>query len=321
VRSRDAAARLGLSERELLVQGWEEEVVALRPDWNLLFERLPALGRVMALTRNDAVVHEREGTFNPAEFFGRMGQVVGADIDLRLFPACWDSLFAVTSVSEQRRLHSLQLFDAEGTALHKIFVRDEAHLRDYQRLVADLAVAYQPSSPPAPAPAATATPQGEVDVAAFLRGWDAMVDTHDFFPLLKRFGLTREAALQMAGTERARLVDRRSYRTILERAAADERPIMVFVGNRGVIQIHTGPVRNLRQFGEWFNVLDPEFNLHLHEPQIARSWVVRKPTRDGYVHSLEIFGEQGEEWAYFFGARKPGKPQDPWWEETVTALG
>ena len=66
-------------------------------------------------------------------------------------------------------------------------------------------------------------------------------------------------------------------------------PIMCFVGNPGCIQIHTGPIYTLKVMGPWFNILDPTFNLHLREDAIHQGWVVRKPTRDGIVTSLELF--------------------------------
>ena len=80
----------------------------------------------------------------------------------------------------------------------------------------------------------------------------------------------------------------------LESAAASGLSIMCFVGNRGMIQIHTGPVRQLRRTGPWYNVLDPKFNLHLDTTAIASSWVVNKPTSDGWVTSLELYAANGD---------------------------
>ena len=95
---------------------------------------------------------------------------------------------------------------------------------------------------------------------------------------------------------------------------------MVFVGNQGCIQIHTGPVVNLKRMGPWYNVLDPDFNLHLREDQIDTAWVVRKPTRDGVVTSLELFDKDGFCFAQLFGARKPGKPELQAWRDLLAAL-
>lgn len=96
---------------------------------------------------------------------------------------------------------------------------------------------------------------------------------------------------------------------------------MVFIGNRGCIQIHTGLVKNIKMFGaEWLNVLDDEFNMHLRDTAVATAWVVRKPTSDGDVTSLELFDTEGNNLVLFFGRRKPGQPEDENWRSIVAAL-
>ena len=95
---------------------------------------------------------------------------------------------------------------------------------------------------------------------------------------------------------------------------------MVFVGNPGMIQIHTGPVENLKPMGPWFNVLDEKFNLHLREDHIDSAWVVWKPTEDGTVTSLELFDREGTLIATLFGKRKPGVPEDEAWRAIVNGL-
>ena len=86
---------------------------------------------------------------------------------------------------------------------------------------------------------------------------------------------------------------------------------------RGCIQIHTGEVKNLVTTGPWYNVLDPEFNMHLREDAIVSSFIVKKPSVDGIVTSLEIFDAKGEMIVQFFGKRKPGIPELESWREIV----
>ena len=111
---------------------------------------------------------------------------------------------------------------------------------------------------------------------------------------------------------------------LLDEAAVDGLPIMVFVGSGGCIQIHTGPVRNIQPLdtprAQWINVLDAGFNLHLRTDMIASVWVVEKPTADGVVTSVEAFDHAGELMAMFFGARKPGKPELQGWRDLVARL-
>ncbi len=62
LRARDLAARLGISEAELVALGHDDvDVTPLRKDWAAIVAAVPELGRVMALTRNRHVVHERKG--------------------------------------------------------------------------------------------------------------------------------------------------------------------------------------------------------------------------------------------------------------------
>jgi putative hemin transport protein len=61
--------------------------------------------------------------------------------------------------------------------------------------------------------------------------------------------------------------------------------------------------------------MDPAFNLHLHSPGIEEVWLVRKPTEDGTVTSIEAFDAEGELVLMLFGKRKPGQAEDPAWRE------
>jgi putative hemin transport protein len=53
---------------------------------------------------------------------------------------------------------------------------------------------------------------------------------------------------------------------------------------------------------------------------IAQAWLVRKPTDDGIVTSVELFDGSGEVIAMFFGERKPGNPELPAWGTLVSEL-
>jgi putative hemin transport protein len=296
----------------------------LEGDWGRLLQRLPALGTVMTLTRNPHVVHEKVGRFetvtvNPGH--GGIGLVLGPDIDLRIFLRHWRYGFAVAKATKEGVRNSLQFFDETGAAVHKIFLKPESDIAAYETLVEDFAMEAPPPLEIAPPPARRAPrPDAEIDVAALRQGWLALKDTHDFVPLLMKQKVQRIQALRLAGADLAVLVPVTSLRRTLEWAAASGAEIMVFVGNRGCIQIHTGPVKNLRAMGPWFNVLDPGFNLHLREDRIVSAWVVRKPTSDGVVTSLELFDAEDELIATLFGKRKPGEAERGEWRAFAETL-
>jgi putative hemin transport protein len=321
VRIRDAAQQLGIAESQLLATECGRSVTRLRPDWKTLMPALTTLGRVKTVTRNEQVVLERVGRFEKVEIGGHGGQVVG-EIDLRLFLHHWGSLFAVADAARDRYLQSLQIFDASGQAVHKIYLEPDSDEGAYHTLVEGLRHHDQSQREEVVAPPPRTLERADqlIEVALLQSAWDAMQDTHEFFGLLRQFGVTRTQALRLAGATRAQPISPSAARTLLHRASERALEIMIFVGNPGVIQIYTGPVGPPVTLGGWLNILDAAFNLHLREEAIASAWIVRKPTRDGLVTSLELFDAAGETLALFFGKRKPGQVESEAWRAALAEL-
>ena len=324
MRIRDAARELNVSELELLELQLGEGVIRLEGDWKTLLKEVVHLGYVMALTRNEYAVHERKGVYDNVSFMKNhnMGVAVNEDIDLRLFMDNWVYGYAVRLESRKRVLHGLQFFNPYGEAVHKIYLTERSHPQAYAELVERYRAADQRTATVVERrPAVAVAPENEqVDVESFRREWLALKDTHDFFPLLRKYDLPRTQALRLAPEGHARRLDNRVVEHFFSRAAERQLPIMAFVGNDGCLQIHTGPVRKIVPLDPWFNVMDPEFNLHLDTSGIAETWMVRKPTSDGIVTGLEVYDAAGNMILQCFGKRKPGRPELPEWRALAEEL-
>src|SRR5690606_6814542 len=156
-----------------------------------------------------------------------------------------------------------------------------------------------------------------IDVSGFQQAWLQMKDTHEFFGVLNRFGVARRQAMRLAPGGYAIEITADSLKKVIEGVSERDLDIMVFIGSRGCIQIHTGKARKLLQTGPWFNILDPEFNMHLREDAIENVWLVKKPTIDGIVTSLEAFDAEGNIIVQFFGKRKPRIPEREDWRKVI----
>ncbi|RAL20333.1 hemin-degrading factor [Lujinxingia litoralis] len=322
IRARRAAERLGVSEGELLASQIGQGVQRLEGDFKEMIRAFEAFGEVMALTRNESAVHEVHGRYEDISFDGMTGLVLHPLIDLRLFMWSWHHGFAVETPFRGGVRKSLQFFDIDGTAVHKVFRTEHTDEAAWEGFVEqyrseDQSPLMETQARKAKAPE---TPDAEIDVAGFQARWQALEDTHEFFGMLSEFGVTRTQAMRLAPKGYARQVDPGAVVTMLEAARDQELAIMCFVGSKGCIQIFSGQVHRLVRTGEWFNVLDPTFNLHLKDGDIAQAWVVTKPTVDGDVTALEVFDDQGEVIALFFGARKPGVPEIDAWRTLAHAL-
>lgn len=319
LRPREAAAELGVSEAELTASRLGVDAVRLRPEWRELLPALGELGYVMALTRNDHCVHERKGIYREVTVTANaaMGLVVSTDIDLRLFLGGWASVFAVAEQTTHGLQCSIQFFDRQGLAIHKVYLTDRSEQAAWAPLIERFRSSDQHSALELLPAAAKRPPQPDsaIDLAALRSDWARLQDTHHFFAMLKHHRLERTQALRLAGREWAEPLATGALPALFEEAGQQAIPIMVFVGNRHCIQIHTGPVHNLRWMQDWFNVLDPAFNLHLKTPGLAELWRVRKPSSDGIITAWEGFDARGELIIQLFGARKPGMPELAAWRE------
>ena len=315
MRERDLAAQLGISEAELVAAHCGDGVLRINPLVNDLLAGLGSVGEVMALTRNESVVHEKIGIYDKVVPGAEAAMVLGEHIDLRIFPRVWKYGFAVEKRDGEDIRRSLQFFDETGEAIHKVHLRPASNLYAYQRLVSELESVEQGRTLEIVAPVAdVAKPvEATVNVDDLRDRWSRMTDVHQFFGILKSLKLGRQQAMCLVGRDYAWPLHGDSVTALLSHAAQHSLPIMCFVGNKGCIQIHSGPVSNIKPMGPWINVLDETFHMHLRTDRIAEVWGVRKPTADGHVTSVEAYDAAGRLIIQFFGKREEGeRERDDW---------
>ncbi|MGV0939920.1 MULTISPECIES: hemin-degrading factor [unclassified Empedobacter] len=324
IRIRNAAKELSVSEMELLATQLGDNVTKLKPEFAAILQEIESLGKVMALTRNNECVHERKGIYLNPDFSSPHAQLfVGEDIDMRIFLNHWKTAFAVVEKSEHGERKSLQFFGKDGEAIHKIYLVPQSNVEAFDALVEKYKNEDQQTIPTTEIieNKVTEKPDNEIDVEGFQQAWVELKDTHNFFMMLRKFGVTRTQALRLAPTDyHAKQISNEAIVQFLEKSAELQTPIMVFTGNKGNIQIHTGEIKRTMWHENWFNILDPDFNMHLDMSKIASTWIVRKPTEDGIVTAIEVFNDKGEIIVQFFGKRKPGIPELEQWREIVAEL-
>ena len=321
MRARDLAESLGIAEAEICAAlvGAEATRISAHPD--AIIPQLTAFGPVMALTRNDSCVIEKVGVYDDYRPGPHAALVVNDSIDLRLFPGHWVHGFAMEETGANGPRRSIQIFDAAGDAVHKIHLRAESDAANWAPFVAALRLEDQgqvlelsPRQPPE-------VPKANPERAEELRqGWNDMTDTHQFMRLTSRLKMNRLGAYRIAGAPYVRQLAPKSVEALLHAAAGSGVPIMVFVGNRGMIEIHTGPITRVVEMGPWINVLDPGFDLHLRMDHIAETYAVVKNTQRGPAHSVECFDARGALIAQIFGVLRAGDEAAAGWNALVAAL-
>lgn len=318
-RIRDAATQLGVSEAELLATGCGETCTSLMPEWRAILARLHTLGNVMALTRSDAVVHEVSGQFTEPHFHGDTALFFRPGLDTRYFLNTWKFIFAV---NENERL-SLQIFDAYGHAAHKIYLKEGSDLRAYQQLLEDFRTPRQRQHLHVEqAKTTTRTPliDMSLDISALRQSWSQIRDVHEGNRIIRSLGGNRRAIYRALGEEYTQLLPTSTVETLLTTLAEQQIPLMLFGLNDCAVQSYSGPIYKLLQTGPWFNVLDPGFNLHLRTGDIGEVWRLRKPSEDGWVNTLDIFDQHGNEIMVMTDNRGRGQQESAEWTKLLLAL-
>lgn len=328
MRIKDCAEVLGVSELELLLTNVQDPKIQLRILENKpadIIARVKDLGYVMALTRNDSCVHERKGIYGELTVNDSVGLIVGPDIDLRIFFREWKYVVAVEEESEISTKRSLQFFNQRGYAVHKIFLNERSNVPEYQKLIHDFALRggldpIEKGLEVNKVEKSEANWQDEKFQKEFLDEWAQLKDTHDFHGMLRKNKITRMDAMQVAAGRFTKQLDRDSVRKLFYSASEKNVPIMVFLYNPGNVQIHTGHIKNIVPTGNWNNIMDPEFNLHLREDHISDVWWVNKPTVDGEIQSIEVYDKNQEMIVQFYGPRKPGEQERQDWRDLCKGL-
>ncbi|MDM9622592.1 ChuX/HutX family heme-like substrate-binding protein [Rhizobium sp. S96] len=320
MRERDIAAQLQISEAALVAAEVGISVTRIDGSALKLLERVAELGEVMALSRNESAVHEKIGVYENINSGPHASIVLGENIDLRIFPGRWVHGFAVSKKDGDQERLSLQYFDKAGGAVHKVHLRPDSNIAAYHAIVRDLKLEDQSQEFVADTSAAATSEDGDVSREELRDHWSKLTDTHEFFGMLRKLKIGRQAAVRTVGDDYAWKLDNSATAEMMHASVKAGLPIMCFVANDGIVQIHSGPIFNVQPMGPWINVLDPTFHLHLRQDHIAETWSVRKPTKDGHVTSLEAYDANGEMIIQFFGKRKEGSDERSDWREIMESL-
>ncbi|AHM74202.1 hemin-degrading factor [Yersinia hibernica] len=319
---RDLARQLNISEAELAHARVGDDAERLDISATTLLTELEHVGLTRVMTANQHAVHEVMGEYRNLRLHGHLGLILNPRaLDLRLFLRHWSAVFSLREITPQGERLSIQCFDLQGNATHRIDCTPQTHQDAWQALVAKYRTAHNPLLVLEPAEQ-TASAVPAIDNAMIDADWRKMTDIHQFFMLLKRHNISRKHAFRAVGDDLAHRVDNQAFLQIMNAAQACQNEIMLFVGNSGCMQIFTGVINDfgINDDNQQVTVKGPQFNLSLDHHAISESWVTRKPTKDGFISSLELLDKQGQHIVQIFGQRDEGQSEQSQWHQQLAAL-
>lgn len=326
--TRNLADLLNVSEAKILHsrvgKDGSQRLSANIPD---LLQALSTIGEVKAITRNEFAISQQIGQYDNAKFSSHAGLFLNPrGLDLRMFFAQWDSVFALNENISNGEHHSIQFFDKHGDALHKVYATEHTDMSAWNALIKQYATEHNPELIINKVQPFSEQPINEALAQQLEQQWRSMTDVHQFFILLKNNNLSRQQVFRAVSDELAWQVPINSLSQLLSIAYEQQNEIMLFVGNRGCVQIFTGLIERLSPLFEedsginWLNVFNSNFTLHMIENGVTECWVTQKPTQDGFVTSLEVFDRNGNQIIQMYGQRTEGEPEQKIWRDQILSL-
>ncbi|MBY5926664.1 MULTISPECIES: ChuX/HutX family heme-like substrate-binding protein [unclassified Halomonas] len=309
---------IGVSEGALQASRLGEDVMTLPYAATTVAGMLHTLGPVKALTRSRLAVLEQTGEYPRLQGGPHAGLLLAPrGLDLRLIFSRWHWACLIRDELPEGERWSLQVFDQSGNAVHKAFSVSERHLSRWQEI-------WEEGTSDAPCFVDEATPSASEIPATAREGlkqdWGSMTDVHQFFALLRRHHLSRLDANRLMEGEFTQALPTSSVASLLDLAAAEALPLMLFVSSRGCVQIRTGDIVPPQRMRGWLNLFMDDATLHLNDTCIDQVWTVHKPNRDGGVTSLEAFDQHGELALQIYAERREGEPESRLWRTLLDRL-
>ena len=325
----EGAAVLGVSELELMLAAPHSQYMG--GECKAVLQQFENFGEVESIVRNALAVHEKTAAYHNLKLGDKMGLALNVGgLDLRFFMWRWQHMLAVTDISRSDKpSYSIQFYDEQGAAIDKVYLRNlsaEMISRWQDMIQQQVETVSQDVLTLVEKEPATEWQYKQLSDDKrdeLQRRWRKMTDVHQFYYLLSKLEIDRASSYRQAPEQMTYQLSVDAVVATFEQARDIECPIMIFVGNSGMVQIQTGTVKTLKRMGDWINILDKahnNFTLHLKDTALAQVWCVKRPTADGIVTCIEGFDHQGVSIFSIFGQRIEGTPELQAWQDITAKI-
>lgn len=294
-----------------------EKTLYLRPAWEEIVKAFEKAGTFTVRTSSGGVAIEQTGVID--EVFlrgeGQFASVVQDNMDLRF-------LLKRLSRAEMHPAHTtIDIYNEAGVLATSFHGAD----KDAKAAIEELVRRYGTDHAEAQISNAGNRRPGlsdkDVDVEAVRADWKAMTNVHHFEALLAKHRVGRLQAFRMMNGDFTHELTAEAFPDLLQKLDATGEKVMVFVANRGFVQIFSGPAKAPKRVGHGWEIVHEQSKVFVPDSALAHLWLVNKPTAAGIISSLEIVSEaEDQALASIFGKHPHGDPQPASWLDLLNTL-
>ena len=241
----DIAKKLKYSEAELLSTqlGTKLKYLKINNAFDF-FNEIKKLKKVMFLTRNNDVVHEKIVICKKLDYINGRNFVIRYNKEpLVLFNEnLWAHVFSEHRVQRNKDLRSIQLFNSGGNAILKIYLKSNC-IEQFNKIIAKYEVPYNYELQSDLETSSNKIDDNLLKLAMSSIKWNQTVPSKVYI----KKNITSKGLLKR----------------ILQYIAKNNLDLGIYILGFSSIQYFEGKIHKLVDYKDWFNILDPEFNLQI----------------------------------------------------------
>lgn len=283
--------------------------VYLKPEFLALFYRLHELGAVRATHLSTSSNHQVIGRFSNLRNRSHLIMQFNPDIDVRLFSAKWR---AVKLEKPNKSTAVLRFIDRFGESCYLVELLEKDAITRLDQWMPEW-IADQGYTPQFKTKKAPAKLRRKLDQALLRKDWLAMTNVHQASRLIKRYANDSQAVYRYLGVDLARRLSPQWLAEFFELLITETYTLMLFARNDSAVQCYTGCLKEMDRTEKGLCFQGVDFEGFIDDCQIDALWLVRKPTSLGWVYSLNLFDNLGQEAWIFTDNRLRSQPENTDW--------
>jgi putative hemin transport protein len=294
-----------------------EKTLYLKPAWEEIVKAFEKAGTFTVRTASGGIAIEQTGVID--EVFlrgeGQFASVVQDDMDLRF-------LLKRLARAEVHPAHTtIDIFNEAGVLATSFHGADDAGKATIEAIARRFGTDHAEAQISNAGNRRPGLSDKDVDVEAVRADWKAMTNVHHFEALLAKHRVGRLQAFRLMNGDFTHELAPDAFPDLLKKLDATGEQVMVFVANRGFVQIFSGPARAPKRVGHGWEIVHELSKVFIPESALNHLWLVNKPTAAGIISSLEIVSESEDQaLASIFGRHPHGDPQPASWLELLNTL-
>ena len=268
VRIRDAAAKLLVSEVELLSTSIGESVHFINfKDFNTFLNDILSLDKIMLLTRSDYVVHEITVETNNITLDSNnlIFDKTTSQPLLRLNPDDFHYCLSELKEHQGKNLYSFQFFNKCGNSVIKIYLKGKSE-NVFEKIISKYKTDYDYSI----------QKNQPHNIKQTYDSNNLSIQYEFGSPPIKESIMFKE-------------FDGSILRTTMEALAKNSISTQFYGIGPNTIQYYNGIIKNVLDYGPWINVIDKKFNIHILENKIISSRLNSFNIKNKNYHSISFF--------------------------------